>query len=58
MLRYNIIHCDYISVVYENFIPWVISTEYEGKQVINEFSFNQAYMLDKHKAHFKRLHSN
>ena len=26
-----IIHCDIIAVVYEKFIPWVISTRYKGK---------------------------
>ena len=25
-----IIHCDIIAMVYEKFIPWVISTRYEG----------------------------
>ena len=29
------IHCDIIAVVYEKFIPWVISTAYWGKHVIN-----------------------
>lgn len=31
----TIIHCDVITVVYKKFIPWVLSTAYEGKRVIN-----------------------
>ena len=30
-----IIHCKVIAVVYEKFIPWVISTGYQGKDVVN-----------------------
>ena len=30
-----IIHCDVIGKVYENIIPWMISTAYVGKHVIN-----------------------
>ena len=49
-----IICCDVIAVVYEKFIPWVISTGYKGKHVIkvhvnilhvkNEFSFFNGIM--------------
>ena len=31
----TIIHCDVITVVYQTFIPWVLSTAYDGKRVIN-----------------------
>ena len=29
------IGCDFIAVIYEKSIPWVISTTYKGKHVIN-----------------------
>ena len=42
-----IIHCDVLAVVYEKFIPWVISTKYERKHLINLYTSNILHSMQK-----------